>query len=84
MQVVDQLFQEAEVFHKGDGDVVDQLMDRIRDTSGPVTWDRLRKTRLDRFLKEHARARHFELAVSNLVTNGEGSLIKQRPLTWQR
>ena len=59
-------------------------MDRIRDTQGPVTWDRLRKTRLNRFLKEHARAFHFGVTVINLVANGEGSFINQRPLTWQR
>lgn len=84
MEVVDALFAETARLHRGDGDLVDLLMDRIRDTPGPVTWDLMRKTRLDRFLKEHARSRHFQVAVSNLNNNGEGRLISQRPLTWQR
>ena len=44
MSIVDCLFAETERFHQGDGDLVDQLMDRIRgaakspgNCSGPST-----------------------------------------------
>ena len=43
MSIVDCLFAETERFHQGDGDLIDQLMERIRDLGGEVTWDRLRK-----------------------------------------
>ena len=84
MQVVDQLFQEAEVFHKGDGDLIDLLMDRMRATGGDVTWGLMWNKRLNQHLKAKARSRHFKVAVSNLVANGEGSIVKPNPLTWRR
>ena len=84
MSIVDCLFAETERFHQGDGDLIDQLMDRIRGLGGEVNWDRLRKKNLNRWLKENAKARHFSEAVSNLLANDEGELVKTRPLTWRR
>ena len=63
MSIVDCLFAETERFHQGDGDLIDQLMARIRGLGGEVTWDRLRKKNLDRWLKANAKARHFGEAV---------------------
>ena len=82
MEVIDCLFAETELFHRGDGDLVDQLMDRIRGFGGDVTWERLRGKGLNRWLKANARARHFGEAVSNLLANAEGELVKTNPLTW--
>ena len=59
-------------------------MDRIRSLGGEVTWERLRKMKLNRWLKDNARARHFGEAVSNLLANDEGELVKAKPLTWRR
>ena len=84
MEVIDCLFAETELFHRGDGDLVDQLMDRIRTMGGEVTWERLRATGLDRRLKAEARAWHFGEAVSNLLANAEGKLVKTTPLSWRR
>ena len=84
MSIVDCLFAETERFHQGDGDLIDQLMDRIRDFGGDVTWERLRGKGLNRRLKANARARHFSEAVSNLLANAEGGLVKTKPLTWRR
>ena len=84
MSIVDCLFAETERFLQGDGDLIDQLMDRIRGFGGEVTWERLRAKGLDRWLKANARARHFGEAVSNLLANAEGELVKTRPLTWRR
>ena len=42
MSIVDCLFAETERFHQGDGDLIDQLMDRIRRLGGEVNWERLR------------------------------------------
>ena len=84
MSIVDCLFAETERFHQGDGDLIDQLMDRIRDLGGEVTWDRLRKKNLNRWLKANAKARHFNEAVSNLIANAEGELVKTYPVTWRR
>ena len=84
MEVIDCLFAETELFHRGDGDLVDQLMDRIRTMGGEVTWERLRRHGLNRWLKEHAKARHFSEAVSNLLANAEGELVKTKPPTWRR
>ena len=82
MSIVDCLFAETERFHQGDGDLIDQLMDRIRGARGEVTWELLRAKHLNRWLKANARARHFGEAVSNLVANAEGELVKTTPLTW--
>ena len=82
MSIVDCLFAETERFHQGDGDLVDQLMDRIRGLRGEVTWEPLRAKHLNRWLKANARARHFGEAVSNLIANAEGELVKTKPLTW--
>ena len=82
MSIVDCVFAETERFHQGDGDLVDQLMDRIRKLGGEVNWERLRAKGLDRRLKAEARARHFGEAVSNLIANAEGELVKTKPLTW--
>ena len=84
MSIVDCLFAETERFLQGDGDLIDQLMDRIRGFGGEITWERLRAKGLDRWLKANARARHFGEAVSNLLANAEGELVKTRPLTWRR
>ena len=84
MEVIDCLFAETELFHRGDGDLVGQLMDRIRTIGGEVTWDRLRRKGLNRSLKAKAKARHFSEAVSNLLANAEGELVKTSPLTWRR
>ena len=84
MSIVDCLFAETERFHQGDGDLVDQLMDRIRGLRGEVTWELLRAKHLNRWLKANARARHFGEAVSNLIANDEGELVKTKPLTWRR
>ena len=84
MEIVDQLFAEAEHFHRGDADLIDQLMDRIRETPGEVTWSLMRATRLDRFLKANARAHHFEQAVQNLLDNNEGYLTETKPVTWRQ
>ena len=84
MSIVDCVFAETERFHQGDGDLIDQLMDRIRGFGGEVTWERLRAKGLDRWLKANARTRHFVEAVSNLLANAEGELVKTRPLTWRR
>jgi len=84
MSIVDCLFGETELFHRGDGDLVDQLMDRIRTMGGEVTWERLRAKGLNRWLKENAKTRHFSEAVSNLLANDEGGLVKTKPLTWRR
>ena len=84
MSIVDCLFAETERFHQGDGDLIDQLMDRIRGLGGEVTWDRIRKKNLDRWLEANARARHFGEAVSNLIANAEGQLVNTTPLTWRR
>ena len=59
-------------------------MDRIRTMGGEVTWERLRRHGLNRWLKEHAKARHFSEAVSNLIANAEGELVKTKPPTWRR
>ena len=59
-------------------------MDRIRTMGGEVTWERLRGHGLNRWLKEHAKARHFGEAVSNLIANAEGGLVNTKPLTWRR
>ena len=84
MSIVDCLFGGTELFHRGDGDLVDQLMDRIRTMGGEVTWERLRAKGLNRWLKENAKTRHFSEAVSNLISNDEGGLVKTKPLTWRR
>ena len=84
MEVIDCLFAETELFHRGDGDLVDQLMDRIRKLGGEVTWERLRAKGLNRWLKENAKTRHFSEAVSNLIANAEGELVKTYPVTWRR
>ena len=84
MSIVDCLFAETERFHQGDGDLVDQLMDRIRGLRGEVTWELLRAKHLNRWLKANAKARHFGEAVSNLIANDEGGLVKTKPLTWRR
>ena len=84
MSIVDCLFAETERFHQGDGDLIDQLMDRIRGFGGDVTWERLRAKGLNRWQKANARARHFGEAVSNLIANDEGGLVKTKPLTWRR
>ena len=84
MEVIDCLFAETELFHRGDGDLVDQLMDRIRKLGGEVTWERLRAKGLNRWLKENAKTRHFSEAVSNLIANAEGQLVKTYPVTWRR
>ena len=84
MSIVDCLFAETERFHQGDGDLIDQLMDRIRGFGGEVTWERLRGKGLNRWLKANARARHFGEAVSNLIANAEGELVNTTPLTWRR
>jgi hypothetical protein len=84
MSIVDCLFAETERFHQGDGDLIDQLMDRIRDFGGEVTWERLRGKGLNRWLKANAKARHFSEAVSNLLANAEGGLVKTTPLTCRR
>ena len=39
---------------------------------------------LNRWLKANARARHFGEAVSNLLANAEGELVKTKPPTWRR
>ena len=51
---------------------------------GEVTWERLRRHGLNRWLKENAKARHFIEAVSNLIANAEGGLVKNKPPTWCR
>ena len=84
MSIVDCVFAETERFHQGDGDLVDQLMDRIRKLGGEVNWERLSAKGLDRRLKAEARARHFGEAVSNLIANAEGELVNTTPLTWHR
>ena len=84
MSVVDCVFGETERFHQGDGDLIDQLMDRIRGLGGEVTWERLRAKGLNRWLKENAKTRHFSEAVSNLLANDEGGLVKTKPLSWRR
>ena len=84
MSIVDCLFAETERFHQGDGDLVDQLMDRIRGLRGEVKWELLRAKHLNRWLKANAKARHFGEAVSNLIANDEGGLVKTKPLTWRR
>ena len=84
MEVIDCLFAVTELFHRGDGDLVDQLMDRIHTMGGEVTWERLRRHGLNRWLKEHAKAWHFSEAVSNLLAHAEGELMKVKPLTWRR
>ena len=84
MSIVDCLFAETERFHQGDGDLIDQLMDRIRGFGGDVTWERLRAKGLNRWQKANARARHFGEAVSNLIANAEGELVNTTPLTWRR
>ena len=81
MSIVDCLFAETERFHQGDGDLVDQLMDRIRGLRGEVTWELLRAKHLNRWPKANARARHFGEAVSNLIANAEGQLTNTTPLT---
>ena len=81
---VDCLFAETERFHQGDGDLIDQLMDRIRGFGGDVTWERLRAKGLNRWQKANARARHFGEVVSNLIANAEGELVNTTPLTWRR
>ena len=48
MSIVDCLFGKTELLHRGDGDLVDQLMDRIRTMGGEVTWERLRAKGLNR------------------------------------
>ena len=50
----------------------------------PVTGERLRAKGLNRWLKENAKTRHFSEAVSNLLANDEGGLVKTKPLTWRR
>ncbi len=82
--IVDCLFAETERFHQGDGDLIDQLLDRIRKFGSEVTWVRLRAKVLDRWRKAKARARQFGEAVSNLLANAEGELVKAKPLTWRR
>ena len=84
MEIIDYLFAETELFHRGDGDLVDQLMDRIRNMGSEVTWDRRRRKSLNRWLKKNAKARHFSEAVSNLLANTEGELVKTKPPTWRR
>ena len=84
MEVIDCLFAETELFHRGDGDLVDELMDRIRKLGGEVTWERLRAKGLNRWLKENAKTRHFSEAVFNLIANAEGQLVKTYPVTWRR
>ena len=84
MSIVDCVFAETERFHQGDGDLIDQLMDRIRGLRGEVTWELLRAKHLNRWLKANAKARHFSEAVSNLIANDEGELVKTKPLTWRR
>ena len=84
MSIVGCLFAETERFHQGDGDLIDQRMDRIRRLGGEVTWELLRAKHLNRWLKANAKARHFGEAVSNLLANAEGELVKSRPLTWRR
>ena len=79
MEVIDCLFAETELFHRGDGDLVDQRMDRIRTMGGEVTWERLRRHGLNRWLKGNAKARHFSEAVSNLIANAEGELGENQP-----
>ena len=37
-----------------------------------------------RWLKENAKTRHFSEAVSNLIANDEGELVKTYPVTWRR
>ena len=37
---------------------------------------------LNRWIKANARARRFGEAVSNLLANAEGELVKTNPLTW--
>ena len=83
MSIVDCLLAETERFHQSDGDLIDQLMDHIRGLGGEVTWDRLRKRNLERWLEAKARARHFGEAVSNLLGSDEGELVKAKPLTWR-
>ena len=84
MSIVDCLFAETERFHQGEGDLIDQLMDRIRGLRGEVTWELLGAKHLNRWLKANAKARHFNEAVSNLIANDEGELVKTKPLTWRR
>ena len=84
MRVIDCLFAETELFHRGDGTLVDQLMDRIRNMGGEITWDRLRRKGLNRLLKGNGKARHFSEAVSNLLVNAEGELVKTNPPNWRR
>ena len=84
MEVIDCLFAETELIHRGDGDLVDQLMDRIRKLGGEVTWERLRAKGLNRWLKDNAKTRHFSEAVSNLIANAQGQLVKTYPVTWRR
>ena len=78
------LIVDPERFHQGDGDLIDQLMDRIRGARGEVTWELLRAKHLNRWLKANAKARHFSEAVSNLIANDEGELVKTKSLTWRR
>ena len=54
------------------------------DLGGEVTWERLRAKGLNRWLKENAKTRHFSEAVSNLIANAEGELVKTYPVTWRR
>ena len=84
MSIIDCLVAETERFHQGDGDLIDQLMERIRTMGGEVTWERLSAKGLNRWLKENAKTRHFSEAVSNLLANDEGGLVKTKPLTWRR
>ena len=53
-------------------------------TRRQVNWERLRAKGLYRRLKAEARARHFGEAVSYLLTNAEGELVKTTPLTGRR
>ena len=84
MEVIDCLFAETELFHRGNGDLIDQLMDHIRKLGGEVTWERLRAKGLNRWLRGNAKTKHFNEAVSNLIANAEGGLVKTKPLTWRR
>ena len=84
MSIVDCLFAETERFYQGEGDLIDQLMDRIRGLRGEVTWELLGAKHLNRWLKANAKSRHFGEAVSNLIANDEGGLVKTKPLTWRR
>ena len=59
-------------------------MDRIRKLDGAVTWERLRAKGLNRWLKGSAKTTNFSEAVSNLIANAEGELVKTHSITWRR